>query len=437
MVPPRVFISHASAQRATAVALAEAMEATGVSTWISYRDIKPGEDWVDAIPVGVRSAEVVLVLVSPEAMSSDWVDRELMMAVRSKRKLLPVLLGDTRPSERFDFLFGTVQCIPARERPTKRDLTRIADRTQSFLTADSGSETSISEVEPGQAPEPPDAFEHRVTSARPAYFVILLDQSGSMNLRMPGHKDYPRRRAVAEVVNDMLYKLLQASLKEDGYRHYFDVSVCGYGMGDSHEDVRSLLPGGFEHIAVEHLDQQWLRIEAVTQMQTLPDGSEEPVTISQPVWVEGPPAKGRTVMAKAFRHADGLVQTWIAQNPESLPPVVMNISDGAWTGENPVAAVRELQERATKLGATLVFNCQLGSSEKEMREQLVYPAEVPDGYHRRTQELFWLSSMLPASMREEARARGYDVAQHARGLLFGAPISRLVDFLGVGTRTIT
>src|SRR5437588_13022095 len=38
-------------------------------------------------------------------------------------------------------------------------------------------------------------------------------------------------------------------------------------------------------------------------------------------------------------------------------------------------------------------------------------------------------------MREEARARGLEVDEDARGLVYNAPISRVVDFLQVGTQT--
>jgi hypothetical protein len=412
------------------------LEAQGVPRWVASRDLRAGDDWVDVIPAGVRSADLVLVLLSTEALSSSWVDRELNWALRSERPLMPVLVGDVKPSDRFEFLFGTIQRAPLPEPPTEEDLTRLADQARAVLGDDRRGRASISHAEPERAPRRPDPFEYRVTSERPAYFVVLVDHSASMNRRLPEYRS-TRREAVAHVVNDVLHKLLMASLRSDGFRHYFDVSVCGYGLEAGSEVVRSRLPGDVDRMAAEDLNERWLRLEDEEHVQHLPDGETRRVGMRRPIWMEATPGSGQPAMAEAFEHAGDLVRSWIVDHPESLPPVVMNVCDGSWTGNSPLPAVRELQEQATSLGATVVFNCQLGTSDVKIREQLLYPSSVPAGYGRRTKELFWLSSVLPAPMREEARARGFDVGDKARGFVYNAPVSRVVDFLQIGTQTLT
>jgi hypothetical protein len=433
----RVFISYAGAQKANADGICEQLEAGGIRCWIAPRDITAGMDWVDRIPEAVEHAELVLALLSREALVSDWVDRELNWAVARRRPLLPVVVGDAQPSPRLDFLFGTIQRTRLPNEPSENDLAMLVTSVREVLADRERALNLVSEAEPTEAPRPDDPFVQRVNTARPAYFVLLLDHSNSMNRRVTAGA-VRARDAVADVVNDLLYRLFQESRKPDGYRHYFDVSVLGYGLGTEGDAVVSRLPEGRERMAINEFKGAWLRISEVERLQQLPGGGTTKVTVRQPVWVESVPGRGNTVTATAFRHASTLVESWIAEHPESFPPVVLNVSDGGWTGEDPMNVVRALQEQATELGPTLVFNCQLTEVQStDTRRQLLFPSRIPDGYDRRTKELFMLSSPLPDSMLKEARDRGVDVSEGARGLVYNAPVSRVVDFLQIGTYTKT
>jgi hypothetical protein len=436
----RVFISYAGAQQAYAKELCEVLEADDIRCWIASRDARAGSDWVDAIPLAVEQAELVLVLLSPEALVSDWVDRELNWAVKKGRPLLPVALGDSEPTPRLNFLFGTIQRSRLRDPPSDADFGRLVVEVRGLLGDRRRARDSVSEAEPAHAPQRDDPFEHRVTEARRAYFVLLVDHSGSMNRRIGDPGTGSRRRArelVADVVNDFLYQLLQTSRRADGYRHFFDVSILGYGLGETRRDVLSQLPDGEDRMAVPSLYGRWREILTSERVQQLPGGRTATIEVKRPIWVEPTPGRGRTVMAEAFWRAETLVESWIVEHPDAFPPVVLNITDGGWTGEDPLGAVRSLQEQATSLGPALVFNCQLaGAAAADGGRQLLFPSEDPADYGRRTRELFLLSSVLPASMRDEARARGLDVGDEARGLVFNASPSRLVDFLQVGTQTL-
>src|SRR5689334_15844871 len=105
-VAHRVFISHASVQHELADLVRARLEGRGVPCWIAPRDLPPGSDWVSGIPAGVQAAELVVVLLSREALTSAWVDREVFWALRHERPLLPVVVGDVEPTDRFEFLFG-------------------------------------------------------------------------------------------------------------------------------------------------------------------------------------------------------------------------------------------------------------------------------------------------------------------------------------------
>jgi hypothetical protein len=245
------------------------------------------------------------------------------------------------------------------------------------------------------------------------------------------------RDAVADVVNDFLTRLLQVSKRSKGRLPLFDVSVLSYGLTKG-DDVVTLLPGGEDRMAVTDLRGRWLRIEEQQREVARETGGTATVITHRPVWIESRPGHGGTVMAAAFRRARELVAEWIADHPSSVPPIVLNISDGGWTGEDPREAVRSLQELATELGPTLVFNCQLETTKRAgAGKQLLYPSEIGDEFGRRTKELLLLSSVLPKSMRDEVRAKGEAIADEARGLLLNARVTPLADLLQISTNTVT
>jgi hypothetical protein len=430
----RVFISYAGAQKAHAETLCELLEANDVPCWIAPRDIPAGSDWVTGIPAAVEHAELVVALLSSEAQVSDWVDREIMWAVAKRRPLLPVVLGDTEPSERVDFLLGTIQ--RARVTGEQPEFGDLVAGVRELLGDETQASHAVSDAEPTEAPAPADPFTHRVTENRPAYFVLLVDHSSSMNRSIVGDR-VSARDAVADVVNELLLRLLQESKRSKGYVHLFDVSVLSYGFRRD-EEVESMLPGGAVRMSVLDLRGKWLRIDEGSREIPDESGGMQTVPTRRPVWVESRPGHGRTVMAAAFRRASELVEDWIAEHPHSVPPIVLNISDGRWTEEDPREAVRALQELATTLGPTLVFNCQLETKERDgAGRQLLYPSEIPKGFDPRTKELLLLSSVLPRSMREEARSRGEEIAEDARGLPLNARVTPLVNFLQISTRTVT
>jgi len=431
----QVFISHATAEADRADEICGRLEADGIRCWIAKRDCPPGADWVEGIPGAIRRADLVLFLLSPEAQLSPWVDREVRWALRTERPTLPVLLGDTSLSERLEFLIGTYQTSRIQQPPSAEQLSELVDDVRTLLEDRRRAESLVSHVDEEGAPRVEDPFELRVTSARPAYFILLVDQSASMNRRIHGKGELRLRESVAGVVNDLLHQLLRASRRPEGYRNYFDVSVFGYGSGSDAQNVTSLLPDGVDRVSSGELLEKTIRVDEIEEVQQLEDGTTTTVLVKRPIWVDPTPGHGRTVMAAAFRRASDLADAWIAEHRDSLPPVILNISDGRWIDENPMHAVRSLQERVTSLGPALVFNCQLVPDVSGPADELVFPSSPPQGVDSRTTQLYFFSSVLPQSMRAEARARGIDVNEDSRGLLYNAPAGRLVDFIQVGTRT--
>src|SRR5215213_9343133 len=91
-----IFISYATPDRDAARAIAGALETYGWPVWWD-RLIPAGKAWREAIDKALGEAGCVLVLWSPAANRSEWVQDEAAEA-RKRRVLIPVrIAGDAEP----------------------------------------------------------------------------------------------------------------------------------------------------------------------------------------------------------------------------------------------------------------------------------------------------------------------------------------------------
>src|SRR5215207_6537015 len=95
---PRVFISHASQDRAAVEALAAALRERGIDVWLDSWEIGPNADIVREINEGLAKATAGVVVFSQHALDSKWVQAEqryLMYAsIQEGKPLVPVTLGN-------------------------------------------------------------------------------------------------------------------------------------------------------------------------------------------------------------------------------------------------------------------------------------------------------------------------------------------------------
>ncbi len=75
-----VFLSYSHRNRQVAARLEDELEARNVHIYRDATSLQPGEDWESALRRAVRSADCVMVLVSPAAVVSHWVRQEVNWA---------------------------------------------------------------------------------------------------------------------------------------------------------------------------------------------------------------------------------------------------------------------------------------------------------------------------------------------------------------------
>ena len=122
-----------------------------IESWYD-RDIHPGDRWEDAISEQLERADIILLLVSVDFLSSRYcmgveLARALERAGRNEAVVIPVLL---RPVDCDNAPFRHLQFLPSDRRP----VVKWGDRDDAFLDIERGVRRVVERLRPAQAAPP-------------------------------------------------------------------------------------------------------------------------------------------------------------------------------------------------------------------------------------------------------------------------------------------
>ena len=106
-----MFVSYAHADDKSVGAVVAVVEASGKAVWIDKGGIQGGEGWAGEIVRAIKAAGGVLIMCSSRAFESDHVKREIYLADRYKKPMLPIFLEAAEPPEDFEYFFAGVQWL--------------------------------------------------------------------------------------------------------------------------------------------------------------------------------------------------------------------------------------------------------------------------------------------------------------------------------------
>ena len=110
-VATAVFISYAHADSGAVEPVVRIVKSTGREVWIDKGGIQAGEGWAGEIVRAIKGAKSVVVMCSPHAFESDHIKREVYLADRYKKPMLPVFLEAAKMPEDFEYFFAGVQWL--------------------------------------------------------------------------------------------------------------------------------------------------------------------------------------------------------------------------------------------------------------------------------------------------------------------------------------
>jgi hypothetical protein len=117
------------------VAFAQLRRSMRITIWHD-RKIMPGQEWDQEIGEKLETADIILLLVSPDFLASDYAyGREMQRALERHKsgsaKVVPIIL---RPCDWHDSPLGVLQALPSEGRP----VSSWANRDQAWLDVAQG-----------------------------------------------------------------------------------------------------------------------------------------------------------------------------------------------------------------------------------------------------------------------------------------------------------
>jgi TIR domain len=106
-----VFLSYSSRDTDLVKRLIASLNKAGHTVWVDRREIAGGARWPGEIVDAIEAAAAVLVALSPAAMDSEHVRKELALAVDATKLILPVWIERTTVSKKLKYYLADVQQI--------------------------------------------------------------------------------------------------------------------------------------------------------------------------------------------------------------------------------------------------------------------------------------------------------------------------------------
>lgn len=272
-----------------------------------------------------------------------------------------------------------------------------------------------------------------ISRNNPTCILFLVDQSGSMTEPVGGMQGVQKASFIADALNKVLQNLCMSASKLTGtdmeIRDYFDVGVIGYGLTVGPAFVGPL--AGKALAPLSEVGYNPARIEM--RQRKVPDGAGGIITedIRFPVWFDAV-ANGTTPMCEALSLAVSVLEDWVANHPDSFPPIVLNLTDGQPTDGDPRPIAAQLRSIETNDGNVQLFNLHASALNAS---PVCFPNSVQqlpaDQY---AHLMFSMCSPLNTFAWEMAQQSYPGTARDARGFVFNADMEAIVNFLNIGTR---
>ena len=280
------------------------------------------------------------------------------------------------------------------------------------------------------------SYSAEISRNNPTCFLFVIDQSGSMADKYI-NAGLSKADALATTINNMFQGLVLKCAKGDtdnpmGVRNYFYVGVIGYG-GNGVTLPLQKQHQGKDLVSVSDIANFPARIEE--RVKKIPDGAGGLVetTVKFPIWFDAT-ASGGTPMKEAFTKANQIIDTWLQQNPDSFPPVVIHITDGESTDGSPIEEMNKLKAQASSDGNVVLFNLHT-HARSESLSTITFPnsdTSLPDQYAKM---LYQGASVLPEIFKKIASNDfGMKLQNDAKAFLLNGGYEVIITALEIGTR---
>src|SRR5437667_8785483 len=92
--PQEVFISYSRKDTDFVRRLDEALKSRGREAWVDWKDIRPTEEFMQAIYAAIEGADTFVFVLSPDSVASIVCRREIAHAAAYNKRMVPIVVRD-------------------------------------------------------------------------------------------------------------------------------------------------------------------------------------------------------------------------------------------------------------------------------------------------------------------------------------------------------
>ena len=314
-------------------------------------------------------------------------------------------------------------------------------------------------------------YSKKVTSAEPALLILLIDQSSSMGhtlVETDQGESYSSAKMAKYVTDRFLYEAMQECVSGTEFKPYLDLAVIGYSSDQPEYDtpgkkIRSALP----KIPLEKFPFSVTELPNTFIAKNVIDPNDNSM-FPKPKreWVEAR-ADAYTSTLAAFTKAREIIEKWLPDHQTSFPPVVINITDGMPTDDEPLARIwqkymddlsvaqskedfeasrlgdvsqsnvliesQKIRKIGTDDGNCLVCNCHI-TIEKIVRIRFPSSSDRAESVNPFAKIMYHMSSIIPESLREMGISElNLPLEPNSRFFLFNAEVDDMIKFMKFGS----
>src|SRR6266700_2990763 len=95
-LPPtdEVFISYSRKDTDFVRRLDDALKTRGREAWVDWEDIRPTEEWMQAIYAAIEGADTFVFVLTPDSVTSVVCGREIEHAAAHHKRMVPIVAQD-------------------------------------------------------------------------------------------------------------------------------------------------------------------------------------------------------------------------------------------------------------------------------------------------------------------------------------------------------
>jgi len=159
-----VFISCASQDAVVAKAVVGALEGAGLRCWIAPRDVVPGALYADEIVRAINEAQVVVLILSEQAVASPHVGKEIERASSKRRRIVALRTDSVSLPRAFEYFLSESQWIDVGSAGIDAAAAKLVEAVRRHLDSSPAIESPVPPLKP---------LPHRAQAVlRPTWLVV-------------------------------------------------------------------------------------------------------------------------------------------------------------------------------------------------------------------------------------------------------------------------